>query len=183
MITLLVLFTINSLICHFNYDYWELVEIGLNQEPCFFVGILFGYLSCSEQGKHTFIFMLIALCVLYIVNQIWIIIPREYMTSLISIPFFVLLFSIVFSLTASSPWLKWINTVYKWFGKYTFEMYILHIFLWFIVKEVLHLGAVGNIVLAVALSILLAFPMHWVTTTICDWLQNKTDQLNKLKHG
>lgn len=52
--------------------------------------------------------------------------------------------------------------IFNWLGKYTFELYILHIYYWFIIKGIHPEGAVFNIVAAVALSLLTCAPVHWM---------------------
>lgn len=178
MISIFVVFVICNMIKVYNFDYWEKVEIGLSQVPCYFIGILFAYFSNCIQKNLYYLVALVVLGVIYVVNLVFNIIPQDYLGPLISVPFFILCFSILFFLTASCDRLRWINVLYKWFGDYSFELYILHIFLWFIVKELLKLNSLWNIVLAVVLAIAFAIPVHRITKTICSWIQNRFSYQN-----
>ena len=52
--------------------------------------------------------------------------------------------------------------VLEWFGRYTLELYMIHLFLYYIMKEVL-LPGVGNTILfpvSVAIAMLMCMPIH-----------------------
>ena len=175
---LLIVFSINELISFSNPEYWSLVKIGLSQIPCFFIGILFAYLSINISDRHLFCVVLLLLVILYIISIIWDVVPGDYCSPLIWIPCFILLFSLFFMWTDSASCLRWINYLYRWFGKYTFELYILHIYLWFIIKEVCHLSALWNIILAVFLAIIFAIPMRWATNKVSSWMLGTINKSN-----
>lgn len=178
LFVLFIVFSINALLAFYNPEYWSLVEIGLSKVPCFYIGILFACLSMSIKTSRSFYVALVVLSIMYVINRIWNVVPNDYSSPLIGIPCFVLLFSLVFTLTDSFSLLRWINNVFKWFGNYTFELYLLHIFLWFIIKEVLQLNVLENIVLAVLMAIVLAIPMQWTTNKISSWVQGTIHKSN-----
>lgn len=61
---------------------------------------------------------------------------------------------------------KIVLSLFNWLGKYTLELYILHIYYWFIIKGVCHYGYIFNIVVAVMLSLLTCVPVHKVFENI-----------------
>lgn len=53
-------------------------------------------------------------------------------------------------------------SVLEWFGRYTLELYMIHLFLYYIMKEVL-LPGIGNNILfpvSVAIAMLMCMPIH-----------------------
>lgn len=61
---------------------------------------------------------------------------------------------------------KIVLSLFNWLGKYTLELYILHIYYWFIIKGVCHYGYMFNIVVAVMLALLTCVPIHKVIENI-----------------
>ena len=64
-------------------------------------------------------------------------------------------------------------TIFNWLGKYTFELYILHLYYWFIIKGICNYGEMFNIVTAVLLSVFTCAPVHWMIEKVVNRVQFK----------
>lgn len=62
-------------------------------------------------------------------------------------------------------------TIFNWLGKYTFELYILHLYYWFVIKGVCHYGSMFNIAAAVLLSLMTCVPVHWMIEKVVNRVQ------------
>lgn len=138
--------------------YYEQVGIGLTPLPMFYVGFLFADLSTRHLGQKTNVmtalYMLVAMLYFIDFNIYGI-------NFIIRCLFGILLVCLFFKLTIRLK-KNWVLYIFDWLGKYTFEIYILHIYYWFIIKAVCHYGAMCNIMVAVVLSLLTCAPIHWI---------------------
>lgn len=64
-------------------------------------------------------------------------------------------------------------TIFNWLGKYTFELYILHLYYWFIIKGICNYGEMFNIVTAVLLSVFTCVPVHKLIEYIVSLVRRK----------
>lgn len=151
----LAIFVCYSIKTHFT-NYYEQVSIGLTPLPMFYIGFLFADLSTRYVGQKTNV--MIAICML--VTILYFIDLDIYGISFIIQRLFgILLICLFFKLIIETS-NNWVLYIFNWLGKYTFELYILHIYYWFIIKGVCHYGAMFNITAAVLLSLLTCAPTH-----------------------
>lgn len=139
-------------------DYYELVSIGLTPLPMFYVGFLLGDLSQRQVGHQTKAMLLLCgVTALFHFLDV-----QVYGIGYIAHRLFgILLACFMFRVIIDSKGNP-VLVIFNWLGKYTFELYILHIYYWFIIKGIHPEGAVFNIVAAVALSLLTCAPVHWM---------------------
>lgn len=124
----------------------------------FYVGFLFGDLSQSKKGQNTFV-MLGLFLVVAIFHFIEV--PVYGMEFIFQRLFGILLVCLVFKLLMDYQ-AKFMLSIFNWLGKYTFELYILHLYYWFVIKGVCHYGSMFNITAAVLLSLMTCIPVNWM---------------------
>lgn len=146
-----------SIKCYFP-TYYEQESIGLGPLPMFYVGFLFGDLSQSKEGQNTF--LAFGLCLVVAVLH-FIDVPVYGLEFILQRLFGILLVCLVFKLLMDCQ-AKFLLYIFNWLGKYTFELYILHLYYWFLIKGVCHYGPMFNIVAAVLLSLMTCVPVHWM---------------------
>lgn len=146
-----------SIKCYFP-TYYEQESIGLGPLPMFYVGFLFGDLSQSKEGQNTF--LAFGLCLVVAVLH-FIDVPVYGLEFILQRLFGILLVCLVFKLLMDCQ-AKFLLYIFNWLGKYTFELYILHLYYWFLIKGVCHYGSMFNIVAAVVLSLMTCVPVHWM---------------------
>lgn len=124
----------------------------------FYVGFLFGDLSKRKEGQKTFVMigLFLVVAALYFMA-----VPVYGIEFILQRLFGILLVCLVFKLLMDYQ-VKFLLVIFNWLGKYTFELYILHLYYWFIVKGVCHYGSMFNIAVAVLLSLLTCAPVHWM---------------------
>lgn len=152
--------------------YWNIVEIGLKQVPFFFFGMLVAYYSMKDIGGAHLRILYLAVCVLYPLLRIsGIEIP--YATPMLKLMFYLIVSCCLFSLVDSFR-IPVVGPVLRWFGKYTLELYLLHIFLDGLFSSPLfHLHKSHIIILAVTVSIIVCMPVHWCIGKLSNILQSK----------
>lgn len=135
---------------------YERLSIGLSPLPMFYVGFLLGHISMQKIGNNTKVMMLLLfalLCLSLYKSEIF---GISFINNhLLSILFVCLVFGLILQYK-----LKLILTIFDWLGRYTFEVYILHLYYWYVIKGACHLGLVSDIVVAVVLSLLTCAPVH-----------------------
>ena len=154
--------------CYFP-DYYEQESIGLKPLPMFYVGFLFGDLSQKKFGQNSIVMMglFIIVAILYFID-----IPVYGIGFILQRLFGIMLVCLVFKMLMDNQTI-YLLTIFNWLGKYTFELYILHLYYWFIIKGICNYGEMFNIVTAVLLSILTCAPVHKLIEYIVSLVRRK----------
>lgn len=168
----LILVGISILLCYsvkiITPEYFKQMSIGLTPLPMFYVGFFFGHLSLREIGNKTSVMaliMLITICLFFLDFSVY---GISYINNrLLYISCVCLAFGLLMHYKIS-----FVLSLFDWLGKYTFELYILHLYYWFIIKGICHYGAVFNIVVAVLLSLLTCVPVHKLIKRLESLLSN-----------
>ena len=132
-VALLILTTIliTILIKHFFPTYYSRISIGIDKVPIFILGVYAGQISLLEKIKE-------GLILLFVVVSVWIFsftiksylqygIALNGMTEKIV---YMSILCILISLCENKPLMQWISKCLKWFGKYSLELYVLHLLLY-----------------------------------------------------
>ena len=161
---------VNYTIPFLSTAYWDMVEIGLKQVPCFFLGMLAAHCSLKDMGGATLKILCLAICVLYTLLSVGgIEIP--YIISMLKLSFYLIVFCCLFSLVVFFK-IKAVGPVFRWFGKYTLELYLLHIFLNALFSSPLfRLHDSHVIILAVIVSLMFCMPVHSCINKLSNILQ------------
>ena len=161
---------VNFLIESLCAEYWDKVGIGVSRVPYFFLGTLIAhYTKCNGKSGQMNLFVVLVL--LYVLTGILSI--HSTIAGMFSLLLFILFISFVFSYLSNYRIGLKISDLFRWFGKYSFELYILHLYFWFIIKHGLNLGQWRTIVVACIMAILFCVPIHRLTTKICDCIKLK----------
>ena len=159
----------NSLLARYCTNYWDKVQIGLLGVPYFFLGSCVPTLVKSQKD-YSFIVLSVS-TVVYIFAMILGI--SNPIIGMAKFMVFIMLLSFLFSTFAKNRVMSKLNLCLSWFGRYSLEIYILHLYLWFIIKAIFDFGSFGNIMAACLLSIICCAPMHYVTSRVSEILQHK----------
>jgi peptidoglycan/LPS O-acetylase OafA/YrhL len=152
--------------------YWNKVEIGLKQVPCFFLGMLVAHYSLKDIGGASLRILYLAVCVLYPVFR-FVGIEIPYVTPMLKLLFYLIVFCCLFSLVDSFR-TPVVGPVLRWFGKYTLELYLLHIYFHGLFSSPLfHLQESNIIISAVVVSLMACMPAHWCINRLSNILQGK----------
>lgn len=128
----LFLFIIVCGIVYFLFPtYYELTGIGLTQMPMFAIGIIIGYLSYnSKQLKHG-VLLILLLGVLVVITNIQEGIIGDLGNGLLRIFCIMLICALLSWMDNNLPKITYrIKVIFQWFGKYTLELYTLHLFIY-----------------------------------------------------
>lgn len=155
--------------------YWELTSIGIARIPYYFMGMLFAYFDQRNvddktlvSNKHVLGFLGIII-VFYLVFFSLGYTEENFHMGCSMLLMGLVVMSLIFNFSAKNIISNTvINKFMRWMGKYSYELYILHLYIWFIVRNTLHLGKWQNIALACVVAIILAHPVHYFVDCICN---------------
>ncbi len=162
----------------FAGDYYDLVEIGIVKIPFFIIGILAGFAAkdnrLSDTGYHICLAVItLAYLILTVVNHrvdgYWL----NHATGVFQKLFFIPLLCIVLGFLGNGWIGKAVTGFFGWFGKYSLELYILHLHFYMF----FHYGPLNAVLpdvaqasLAMLLALLLCRPVNkllaWITARI-----------------
>lgn len=157
---------INCGIKYISSNYWDMVEIGMKYTPMFFVGMLVAYVTKKGWGDGIVVAITTLLFgILYIVMEIGgIVVP--YIGVICKTLFYTLVLCVFLSILAKMSF-TYLSKVLAWFGKYTLELYVLHLFINSLIKSPLfNLDNTKSIIIACVLSIILCMPTQKVINSI-----------------
>lgn len=153
--------------------YWEETSIGIARIPYYFMGMLLAYFTQKNIDNKKIYGFLLAILLLYIVFYFLGYSEANFHMGAVMLTIGIAVLSVIFCMCAKNSLSNSIiNGFMKWMGKYSYELYMLHLYLWFIIRNTLHLGQWYNIALACGLAIILAYPVHIVVDWICNKVQN-----------
>lgn len=174
IILIAMVIAINYILQFISPDYWDRVSIGLKHTHMFLWGMMVAYLTLNKDAlqQKYIIASIILVTVLYLTLQIMgVTIP--YLSPLINLLFYIVLFCILFAVLDGTK-VSFINSLFRWFGKYTLELYLLHLLLYgFLMSPLFHLEHSYVIILAVIISIITCAPVHFIINKLTILLQNK----------
>lgn len=165
---------INGLIYVYAPSYYNMVSIGITQAPIFVIGMLFGYYSSHKYmvSWRTMMWLILVLVVLVGIKRIS---PFFHAPMILTLRIVTII--LVCYIFNKVMFLKNVMGGVKWFGKYTLELYILHLHIYGLILKSHPYGTNEywginfeflEISTAVILSLLLCYPVHWISHLICD---------------
>lgn len=180
-VILLILITIFLIISmhHFIPTYYSKISIGIEKVPMFILGIYVGQLSLLQKQNESIILIcavVITWIISYILKSDW-----EYGIAIYGMTEKIVYMSIIcifFSKSENWYLIQRIRKFLKWFGRYSLELYVLHLLIFCFLSSEMLLGNTlplmkANIMIVGAL--LLCKPFHKLIDFI---VRNKIDKLN-----
>lgn len=159
LVFLLLFCLVDYLLLTFAPGYYGIVKIGVSKFPYYILGFIFAHLSLSSPNKYTRIVVYVALTVGVIS---WGIASRNIYVSILRFVSNIILLSTLFVFTKDYVKVR-LNSFFVWFGTYSLELYILHLYIGGVLGVVFHINGVYNILIAVMMSIILCTPAHKIT--------------------
>lgn len=151
---------------YFFPSYYNLTGIGLTQMPMFVVGMMVGYLSYNcIQNKYDILFIMLLGLLAVISNMIegvW----GDYGNGLLRF-FCIIILGPLFMMADkfdSKIFVSFKNLL-QWFGKYTLELYILHMFIYKICNDIELNPCLGG-AMSIVLSICVAPIIHMIINSL-----------------
>ena len=142
-----------------NSEYHSLIGIGTSRIHLYFLGMMFGLFTKESLDHKLVIGMCTVLSVLYGLTFISSYFAILSFYGIIPLLFWLMICCIVLysiqNITKDT-----INRFFSWFGKYSLELYILHLFLWTILKFGMHTEPIYIITTANVLAIVLCKPVN-----------------------
>ncbi|MBR2630311.1 MAG: acyltransferase [Bacteroidaceae bacterium] len=168
LISVIISYILESLFPH----YWKFVGIGVSRIPYFFLGMVFGYFAqCGFSNKFV-CFSLNVVCIAYVILRFYGYNTESFFMGAIMLMMGITVISTIVSITSKiHVTFSAVNRPLRWMGKYSYELYMLHLYLWFIIKNALKLSQWQNIALACILAIVFAYPVHLMIEKICNKIQ------------
>ncbi|MCM1078509.1 MAG: acyltransferase [Bacteroidales bacterium] len=138
-----------------NLDYYNLVIHTVTQVPAFVLGVYSASLSKKKETRNivgNMIYIILLLCSLYLKQA-----NPSYFSILSRVTIYMPMICVFFSLMSDYYAIKALKKLLDWFGKYTLELYILHLLLYniFISLDCLHISELYKITLAEIIAIML----------------------------
>lgn len=164
-VILFLFYAIAVIIYYLFPDYYLLTGIGLSQMPMFIVGIMIGFLSFNNTILQRPFLFFILLGLLSLLTNIQDGVIGDFGNGVLRC-FCILLLCPIFS------WLehhfkmvfKWMKQIFQWFGNYTLELYILHIFINKFLR--IYMGVYWGGILSIAMSIIIAPYIHYIISEV-----------------
>ena len=165
---------INGLIYVCAPSYYDMVSIGITQAPIFVIGMLFGYYSSHKYtvSWRTMMWLILVLVVLVGIKRI-----SPFFQAPMILTLRIVTIMLVCYIFNKVMFLKNVMGGVKWCGKYTLELYVLHLHIYGLILQCHPFGMSEcwginfeflEISTAVILSLLLCYPVHWISHLICD---------------
>lgn len=157
------------LLSRYDPEKWKLLEKWVIKIPMFPIGMIAGYYT-----KQKFEFTYVKLFVYGVLMLILIPVTKsfnhycyEMIRVLIGIP--LICFCFIF-IERRIKVLVWILKSLRWLGKYSLEIYLLHLFLYRMILFTTSIHEMLSIILSIIITLLLCKPIH---VTIDKWQQSK----------
>lgn len=169
MLILVVVFLILAF-QQFVPAYYDKVSIGINKIPIFIIGVYAGRLSLYGKNKEWCILLCIVIVfwiITFFLKSHWVYAIEIYgMTEKIVYMFII---CILFSVLKNWTPVKLIRNMLRWFGKYSLELYVLHLLIFCFLSSELLFGDITSITkvsIMIIGALCLCVPFHKLTGVI-----------------
>lgn len=140
-------------------NYWEIVKFGLSRSYLFPIGCVCGYLSKKKVGiPWYYLLIYILICGVFFSIRINTPVTRTMM----GIPLVCIFLDYLFNKNKNVKIKKFLS----WFGKYSLELYLLHMLIFFVLRIFYDLNNVVSISLGIVCGILLCHPVSLLVKRI-----------------
>lgn len=147
-------------------DYYNMVEIGVAKVPAFFFGPIYAFLLSRKDVrliKSNNYYMAGILLIWFVLSTV---LHDTEGRSIILKFVFIPLSCIVISCLYKFRFLTFLNRLLKWFGKYSLELYVLHLIILKTPELLPFLTPKGLIITGILMAILLCAPYSFLASKI-----------------
>lgn len=139
------------MLSRFSPEYWDIHKFGLTKSIMFPVGIYCGYLAKSNVSlKVNYFMMFMLICIVSLsFPKIFVGDYFSVVRSLLGIPVFAILIGFLDRTTKS----EWILNALKYCGKYSLELYLLHVLVYFLLVELLNIPSSYAMMVGIAIAL------------------------------
>lgn len=149
-------------------NYYDMTSIAFSKLPLFIMGSYTMFCVSNDFAKIKSppsqlwlsiisLVISISICLVVDLNNIWIIINT------VSI----IVLSVLYEWLSKLQIAKWVLAMFNWLGRYTLELYILHLLIYYFFNAIDNNYSNGvHIVMAVAISIISCKPVHELVTKV-----------------
>lgn len=153
-------------------EYYSLISIGVSRVHFYFIGMIFGLLAKDYNNRMVLLGMCSTVAVLYGLIFTSSAFDVFCYYNIVPMLFWVMVSCVVlYSIRDITK--DFVNRMLSWFGKYSLELYILHLFLWTILKFGMHTDNLYVIATSNLLAIMLCKPVHAVIERVSNYIKNK----------
>lgn len=140
-------------------DYWKIVKFGLSRSYLFPIGCVCGYLAKKKASVAWYYLLIyILVCGFFFLMRINTPVTRTMM----GIPMVCILLDYLFDKNKNEK----LKKLLSWFGKYSLELYLLHMLIYFALRIFLELNGAVSISIGIVCGILLCHPVSLFTKRI-----------------
>lgn len=171
---LFIIYSLIFLLKYYSPNYYNITAIGVSQIPAFIIGVVFGYLSCSNNNKWSiykiFLFLLLPLISVKLLSFYFsdIVFCVKLMQRIVGIVFFCILLEL--------RWIKtgWGGAIYAldFVGTLTLEIYVCHLLLFYLIKDIGMIENTHIIVIAIIIALIISYPVHILINKAINSLNN-----------
>lgn len=162
---ILVMFILFALIYIYCPNYWELVGIWVVKSPMFLLGMIAGYyasISCKVSLQQFMIYIIVLALLLVTTRSIGFI--YGILRVLIGMPLICMCFSVI-----NEKKCVWIHSLFRWLGKYSLEIYLLHLFIYWSWHNMYAMDETLRYIITIVVTLILCERVH----LLIDRIQNK----------
>ena len=142
-----------------NFAYWAIVSFGVEKTIIFPLGALCGYYSLQSKQITRLQLVLYFIAMIGILATFKLIDDKnlfEQTRTLIGIPALCLLLE-WFDRVKNC---RWISPTLNWLGRYSLEIYLLHLFIWWGLSFLTPLSSTYRILIAIPVTLIICSPVH-----------------------
>lgn len=151
-------------------NYYSGVKPAFTQFPSFIIGVLIGSFSKLGVRVPTLkYFLVLCLCSIIFMGVFYDFFLYDYFAMirvLLSIP----LVCIICELISTKKYFLKIESVLVWFGKYSLELYVIHLMLMKLVKSISPYTVQMNTIIVLAVTFVLLIPISRVVNKVSDFI-------------
>lgn len=180
LFSLVIFYTTMFVIRSYFGDYYSLVKIGVEKIPFFLLGIMFAYMVKDEKisDKIYLVAVCVVACLYLSLTGLNYILPNPWIKHFIGITqklFFMPILCFVFNLLNVAKLGVLVISFFRWFGKYSLELYVLHLHIYMFFQYSFlneHLSSLAQASLAMLFAIILCYPVNRGLSKIIDIIKN-----------
>lgn len=167
IVLLLLIFSVNVAIAVLNHEYFQRASLGITKIPMFFLGMLFAYFTKNgELSEKNYLYLIILFAALYLglsflrkYFDFWAGVSMAMVQKMVFMPLICAFLSVLEKIKLGVI----IKQPLDWFGKYSLELYLLHLNIYLFLSKCNLFGSITVVwkaTLAMIAAIVLCVPTN-----------------------